>query len=193
MNQLGKSLFHVASASLLVVAAAGCGSQASTLCDLICECEHCSDLDEDATCTELEAEMDVAEAYECQAEWEDWATCVEEKGRCEEKDARYTTQEPGSCSEVQDTGFPCTVEGDCDAGTGPDSFCEAGTCKFRTCSGSGGTCSTNSDCQGGEDACGDQREDLAKCQADASDHPNPFTQEPPPEPGSTAGSSGGNQ
>lgn len=171
-----------------------CKSQAATLCDLVCDCRHCSDLDRDLTCAGYGAQQDVANAYGCESQWENWASCFEDNGECNEETATFSTQGTGSCSGQRDLGIACTDNTQC---TGPGQpTCQSGTCVARVCAGETNTgmmCMTNADCpipgsvcrgtcflQGGafcqsdsdcpqiEDRCGEQAASLAQCQRDAS-------------------------
>jgi hypothetical protein len=153
-----------------------CGGQAASICSVRCECEHCNDYEEDLICIGYETDLEVAEAYDCAAEWEAWATCFEEKGKCDEKEADYSTQADGSCSATQPIGFPCATQSDCDQ-VGNGYTCTAGECAQRVCAGNNPfPCDTNADCQGGEDRCADEQVDLGDCEAKASDHDQPVAQ-----------------
>jgi hypothetical protein len=145
----------------------GCSSQAGAICSLECECEHCNDIEESVSCESAETQAEIAEAYDCLSEWEEWATCVEEKGECNEDDAQFSTQEPGSCNASMDSGFPCTSDAECEQ-LGSDS-CEEGTCRIRVCAESGNQCTSNEDCPTGEDRCQSEQDALTECQDDASD------------------------
>jgi hypothetical protein len=171
------------SLSALLAVAHGCGSQASDVCELVCECEHCNDVDEELLCNQLETGADVAEAYACDAEWEAYATCVEDKGKCDEKEARFSTEEPGRCNATEPIGVPCVDQAECSQ-FGSNLTCDGGQCVGRVCSGEGGFfCASDSDCPGGEDRCGDKLSDLNECESKASAHGG--GDEPPsPEPGS---------
>ena len=181
------SLFFACAASLVVVAP-GCGSTASNICGIECDCEHCSDLKEDEVCASRECDANVADAYGCLQEWEDWATCFEDKGTCDEKEARYSTTEEGhgACLD-QDSGLDCTMDAAV-CNSNPGWTCSGGTCKFKACE-NGGMCTTSSDCPttGGKDKCSSQLEDLGKCIEDNTAH---HQNQQPPE-GSTTGGQGG--
>jgi hypothetical protein len=148
--------------------APGCGGRAATICALQCECEHCNDYEEDADCTLYETQENVAEAYNCSAQWDIWATCVEEKGICMEKEASFTTAATGSCSGLQSVGVPCMADADCQM-IDNDYSCDAGMCAERVCAGGGGPCQDNDDCSG-EDLCGSEENALEQCIDDASEH-----------------------
>lgn len=157
---------------------AGCGGQASSVCSLICDCEHCNDYEEDLTCIQVETSLSVAEAYDCAQEWEDYASCVEEKGKCDEKEADFSTRADGSCSATQPIGFPCMVQADCDqVQTGLT--CTGGECAQRVCAGDPYPCDTNADCPGGPDRCEDEAVDLGECESKASDRDVPISQPSP--------------
>jgi hypothetical protein len=151
-------------------AAASCGGTASTVCSLECECEHCNDIKEEFLCAEREAEHDIADGYGCVEQWDEWATCYEEKGTCDEDEVRYSTLSPGSCSGEQDTGFPCATSNEC-ANFGADT-CSNGTCRVRTCAGNNNNpCQSDSDCSDGTDRCEAELVRLRDCQLAASDDP----------------------
>lgn len=152
--------------SVLAALAAGCGSRASTLCSLECDCEHCNDYEDDFKCEGYETQQEVAAAYACADQWDTWAACVEERGRCEEEEARFTTSSPGSCSGTEPTGDSCITDSDC-GGFGRS--CSAGMCVQRVCAGNGDSCEDDADCSG-EDACQNEEDALSKCIDDASEH-----------------------
>jgi hypothetical protein len=104
----------------LATAMSGCSSARKT-CEIMCECEHCSDPREDITCAEYEAQEAAAEAYECSEQWEALMTCIQEKGTCDEKEANFSTRGNGNCvmSMCEDSGNPCSSNGDC-KGEGAD-------------------------------------------------------------------------
>ena len=170
-----KTLRFLALGSLLglaLLAAPACSGQPGTLCDLQCECEHCNDVEEDVTCEAYATQRDVSEIYDCLAEWEDWANCVEEKGTCNEDEASFSTHEQGSCTgPAQASGSPCANNDECTQSWGDAFYCSGGTCQARTCTGDQGgyTCATSDECPDGEDRCGDEAADLAECIDDASD------------------------
>jgi hypothetical protein len=168
MRTTAFGILTAASLAGLVSFVPGCGGQPGTICSLVCDCEHCNDYEEELTCIQLETSLEVAEAYDCAAEWEALYTCVEEKGKCDEKEANFSTQSEGSCSATQPVGFPCVAQTDCDV-IGSGYTCTAGECSQRVCAGANPfPCDTNDDCQGGEDRCGDEQVDLGECEADAS-------------------------
>lgn len=158
--------------ALLSATAGGCASQPQTLCDLVCECEHCNDYAEEAECARREAELAVAEAYGCESEWEAYATCIEDDGTCDEQKARFSTQGPGQCSGVLDTQFPCTMADECQQFGGETVWtCIAGMCSGKSCAGGGNApCRQDNDCDGGADKCGLQASNLNECQTQATGH-----------------------
>ena len=187
---------HLASISMSTVIATaaiagGCESSAQSVCETMCECEHCNDYEEEARCGQLEWEAEVAEAYDCTSKFESWASCVEDNGSCDEKDATFTTNERGSCSGKGETGLDCSLDPNVCAGIGGGASCEGGTCKYRACAGSQGpnppACSSDSDCGFGPDRCAETRTALVECQAEASEV-NPFLQQP--QPGGSSGDEG---
>jgi len=148
----------------------GCASQPETLCSLECDCEHCNDLVEEATCADREKDLKVAEAYGCDGEWEAYATCYEERGRCDEEKANYSTQAPGSCNGVLNAGFPCTTPVDCEQFGGDTVWtCVAALCVGKACAGNNMfPCRQDNDCEGGADECGLQASNLNECLTAAS-------------------------
>lgn len=177
----------LASMTLLTViataaAAGGCESSAGTVCDLMCECEHCNDYEEESRCAQLEWQADVAEAYDCTSKFESWASCVEENGSCDENEASFSTLERGSCSGKGETGLDCSLDPGVCAGIGSGSSCENGTCKYRACAGALGpnppACGSDADCGFGPDRCAEARTALVECEQEASEV-NPFLEPPP--------------
>ncbi len=69
----------------------GC-SRATVICELICECEHCNDQEMIESCNQLGTVEDVADAYDCSDKWEAYTVCVQERGTCDVKDSRFSTQ-----------------------------------------------------------------------------------------------------
>jgi len=160
----------------------GCASQATTVCELICECEHCNDVEEELSCAQIETSADIAEVYGCDAEWEAYAVCYEEKGKCNEKEASFSTQAPGRCDGLAPTGFPCTTQVDCEQ-LGSFLTCDAGQCSQRVCSGPDEyPCENDDDCPGGEDRCQDEAVKLNECQSEASGHDRDIGGNPEPQP-----------
>jgi hypothetical protein len=166
------SLFLLVSTPL-VFSVSACGGTASTVCSLECECEHCNDIKEDFVCAQREAEHDIADGYGCVEQWDEWASCFEDRGVCDEKEVRYSTLQPGSCSADQDTGFPCATSNEC-AAFGADN-CSNGTCRVRACADNGNPCQSDSDCSNGTDLCEVEQTRLRDCQREASDDPRYFS------------------
>jgi hypothetical protein len=154
------------------LAAAGCGSHASQVCDLICECEHCNDYEEELDCIQLQAQQDMAEVYECNDQFEAWAVCIEEKGECDEDDADFSTSGSGSCSGSMPLGFSCASDAECG---GFGASCQSGMCVQRVCAGDSGgfSCETDDECPG-EDRCSSEQQELAECISDSSAHNGPI-------------------
>lgn len=145
-----------------------CDSLQTTLCDLQCECEHCNDLDHDLLCERLDWMRDVSASYDCEEQWEDWGGCVESEGTCDEVAARFSTEQPGSCSVQEDSGFPCDSSADCSS-MGPTYACDQGTCWTSACAGTNDPCTHDSDCPTAQDRCEVQRAVLSTCLTAASD------------------------
>ena len=167
------------------VLSGGCESSAENVCELVCECTHCNDFEEERSCAHLEWQADVAESYDCTSEFDDWAKCVEDNGRCNEDEASFTTHEVGSCSGQGETNLDCTLDPSVCAGIANGATCEGGTCKYRACAGQPGpnppACSSDADCGFGPDRCAEAHDALVKCQADASEV-NPLLTQPQPQP-----------
>lgn len=142
-------------------------SHGQTVCQLICECEHCNDQEEVVTCDRFETDQAVADAYDCGDKYDAYLTCIEEKGTCDETDANYSTQGGGSCSDTQPLGMSCMTNNDCQGGF--DAVCTGGMCMMTVCAGSGQPCQNNGDCNG-SDLCADARSDYRDCVDAASAH-----------------------
>jgi len=70
----------------------GC-SRATVICELVCECEHCNDQDKIEQCNSVNAAEDVASAYDCGEQWDAYTVCFEERGTCEVKESRFSTDD----------------------------------------------------------------------------------------------------
>ena len=151
---------------VMLVGGASC-TTADALCELICECEHCSDLAENELCESLALDQEIAEIYGCDSAWESWAECVENNGSCREDDAVFTTSELDYCASFIDLGIPCSGDAECAAQ--PDAFCNQGTCMRRSCnSNPQQPCNSDSDCPTGTDLCADVRQALVDCEQAAA-------------------------
>ena len=145
-------------------------SHAQAVCELICECEHCNDQDEVLACDQYATSQDVADAYDCGDSYDTYLSCVEDKGKCDDTSADYSTRSDGSCSGTQSLGSTCMTANDCqNPGGGGDVVCTNGMCQLTVCTGSNNPCQNNGDCQG-EDLCTDARDAYQKCIDAASDH-----------------------
>ncbi|MDI1483299.1 hypothetical protein [Polyangium sp. y55x31] len=80
----------------------GC-SRAQVVCDLICECQHCSDQDEIMICARYSTLEDEADAYGCSDAWTAYTICIEEKGTCDETTLEFSIRDNG--------GNRCSKEG----------------------------------------------------------------------------------
>ncbi len=164
--------------SLLVLGllgtSSGCSSAQAT-CDLINECEHWNDQTYEFTCTIYRAQEEAVDAYDCLDQWDEYMTCVQEKGTCDEKQADFTTRKSGKCNETQDLGVTCMAQADCDAiGFQDPLTCVNNSCTFEVCSGSNQNCTSDADCIGiGEDACDTQAEAVQTCVDKASGGASP--------------------
>jgi hypothetical protein len=171
---------RVRALSLIILAsplalAPGC-SQASQICSMVCECEHCNDIAEDARCEAISASQDVADVYDCAEEWTAYADCYETEGTCEEEEANYTTREPGSCSATSSSGITCMTNSDCLNLGYQGVSCENMECVYPSCAGddTGQPCESDSDCQGGKDKCEEEGAKLNECIQGASDSETGF-------------------
>ncbi|HRI70963.1 MAG TPA: hypothetical protein PK156_42310 [Polyangium sp.] len=79
----------------------GC-TRASVVCDLICTCEHCNTQAETEACNGLATAEDVADAYGCTDKWETYTVCIEERGKCDETESRFSTRDDRGNDRCQD-------------------------------------------------------------------------------------------
>jgi hypothetical protein len=158
--------------SLLSIAAVGCGGPASELSNLICDCEHCNDWDEEETLDGFKTEQDIADAYGCSDQWDDYMNCQIDEGRCDETQSNWTSNGPGSCSSTLDLGTPCMTSADCNGGPGTQTCSAMMTCVTTACAGGGGPCDTNADCPG-SDPCQSKQDRLSECVQKGSAHQGP--------------------
>ncbi|HHH10774.1 MAG TPA: hypothetical protein ENK23_01685, partial [Sorangium sp.] len=143
-----------------LVLAPGCDT-AADICSLVCECEHCADMVEFYRCQQIDSSRQIADVYDCTSEWDAYADCYQQKGRCDERAANFTTRKPVSCSGTSDTGVGCTTDSDCaDVGV-PNASCVDMSCQYRSCADpQGGPCEKDSDCRNGDDECQSEKDDL---------------------------------
>jgi len=158
--------------SMLSVAALGCGGPGAELSGLICDCEHCNDWEEEDTLDSLNTAADVADAYGCPDDWDAYMTCQVDKGRCDETDANWTVNGPGSCSSTMDLGTPCMTDADCTGGPGNSTCSVTMTCVRPACVGNGNPCDTDADCPG-TDLCQTEQDRVNDCIVKGSDHNGP--------------------
>jgi len=64
------------------LATVGCGPSSSSLCDLACECEGCSNSQYDECVDDLDDGARDAEREECEAEYDDYLACLDDTGEC---------------------------------------------------------------------------------------------------------------
>jgi len=149
--------------------AEGCSS-AETVCELICDCIHCSDSDKDRTCLQYKTREAVAEAYDCSTQWEAHMACIQEQGTCNEEESSFVLRGLGSCSETQDIGMTCMSQSDCDAVGFPfELTCTAGRCVAKVCSGTFYNCSSDANCVGsGVVLCTAEEDAVRECVENAS-------------------------
>lgn len=166
---------RVAIATLALVATSCSKSAPQSLCDTICDCEHCGTQAEELACASAEADLRVATDYGCEAQWNAWADCVQGQGVCVDAKATFSTKLPGHCTKLYDIGLPCTATTDCTPLGVSSATCIAGKCQTRQCEENGQICSADTDCPTTGDKCSTQAADLATCEAKASGHPGAVT------------------
>jgi len=147
----------------MALVAAACSLE-SEVCGEVCDCEHCNDYEEDVSCAMYDQLADVADAYGCDGEWEDYLTCVRDEGSCNEEEARWEMSAPGRCNGTYDTGVDCTTV-PC---TMPSATCQGGTCIQTVCEGTTSSCDTDEDCSDGQSLCATQAEAIDECVTAAS-------------------------
>lgn len=161
IRTFGLSLFLTLGAAVYLPAC----TSASSVCETICECEHCSDYRELSQCRSMERKEARAEAYGCNDQHAAVLTCMLEKGRCDEEKSNYVLSGPGQCVQ-QPQGVSCMSASDC-GGFNPQ--CTNGQCTDGICADIGSSCSSNSDCDlGGPSVCTSEEDALDKCISDAS-------------------------
>jgi len=140
-------------------------TSASSVCETICECEHCNKYRELSQCRIMERTEARADAYGCSEQNTAVLTCILAKGRCDETKATYDLTGPGKCVQ-QSQGMSCTSVTDC-SGFNPQ--CTNGECTEGSCANSGNFCNADNDCSGDVvSLCATEEEALAKCISDAS-------------------------
>lgn len=70
-------------ALVLASGVVGCGSTYATYCEEAMDCMGGNDADIEACEISYEAQEDVAGVYDCDAEWEEFFTCIEEDSDCD--------------------------------------------------------------------------------------------------------------
>jgi hypothetical protein len=154
---------------MLSAVALGCGGPEADLSGLICDCEHCNDWEEEDTYNGLSTSADVADLYGCIDDWDAYVACQLDKGRCNETDANWTVNGPGSFSATMDLGTPCMADADCTMGPGTQTCSVTMTCVTTACVGGGGPCDTNADCPG-TDLCQVEQDRVNDCIVKGSTH-----------------------
>jgi hypothetical protein len=66
----------------LVALGTGCAGRATEICDLQCECEHCSDAEYERCRINVNEGLDVADAYDCTDEADRLYQCAIDSGHC---------------------------------------------------------------------------------------------------------------
>lgn len=82
------ALRHLALAAALalplsLLVGPGCG-QAHDVCDVVCECTHCSDRGNDDCLIELNRMIDVAAAYDCSEDMDKYVECIVKDNDCDD-------------------------------------------------------------------------------------------------------------
>jgi hypothetical protein len=162
-----KMLSAAVTLALLGAATMSC-SRASTLCGLVCDCEHCNDWEDEQICDQISLSQDVAGTYGCDSAWEAWADCFENSGMCYEEQAVYSTRDLGSCSLNVDTGTPCGSTAECTTHD-PTYFCSNNTCVYLACTNTQQACTTHQQCGQGDDKCNQASLTLLDCERQSSD------------------------
>ena len=71
----------------VALAAAGCQSRYQDLCQRASDkCAKGNEKDVEACTVQLETQEDVAVAWECEPEWDDFVSCFESHGECDKDD-----------------------------------------------------------------------------------------------------------
>lgn len=94
------------SAMALVLAPFGlaaCGSTAAELCEAICDCRGCSNVERDECVIAKNGASDVADAYDCGSEHADLVDCELERGTCDNDN--FTTKD--ACKAEKDHYGDC--------------------------------------------------------------------------------------
>jgi hypothetical protein len=159
---------------MLSLAALGCGGPEAELASLVCDCEHCNDWREEEVYDGLQTGADVADLYGCIEDWDVYVQCQIDEGRCEEDNANWTLQGPGSCTASLDLMMPCMTDAECAmlGGPGAKTCSVTMTCVTTACVGSNNPCDANSDCPGA-DQCQSQQDRFNDCINKGSDHGGP--------------------
>jgi hypothetical protein len=77
-----RALLATLAAATLLALPAGCGEPGEEVCDAVCDCIDCSERERDRCLAEQSAEADIASVYDCDAELEDYQSCVVSKADC---------------------------------------------------------------------------------------------------------------
>lgn len=64
------------------LAATGCGTSATDVCDLQCDCKGCSDREYDDCVDEIDDGFRDAEREGCEAEYDEYLACVDDTAEC---------------------------------------------------------------------------------------------------------------
>jgi len=100
------ALLPVFLVAMLASCLASCRDFAEDRCELLCDCQGCNEEQEERCMVETDAALDVASAYECSDEMDEYLECETEKYRCFEK----TYQIGGACGEERGALFGCLDE-----------------------------------------------------------------------------------
>jgi len=66
----------------LALLSTGCNNVVADSCDLLCDCNSCNDREYDECIAEGDGASDIASAYGCDVEFEDYSICAIEEFRC---------------------------------------------------------------------------------------------------------------
>ncbi|MEM9696801.1 MAG: hypothetical protein AAGA56_29970 [Myxococcota bacterium] len=79
-------LFSAAVLTGGLVVLPGCSSTASEICDLVCECQRCSDRAREECENNYKAQEERASAFECEADYEAYSDCIIDNPECDDDD-----------------------------------------------------------------------------------------------------------
>jgi hypothetical protein len=92
----------------LACVVAGCGGRAAEFCDEALDCEDLSDKDYDKCLVDASANEDIADAYGCTAEFDEYLDCFLSKYRCRDEEMRL---EDNDCDNEGEDLAKCIDDG----------------------------------------------------------------------------------